>query len=187
MSNSSLQSINTESMFALRFNIYIQSRLRRALRVDFQHLTSQLANLHLTSITIDIDDAATIIDNYRSDIAFFRIDSALNFSSNRCSDDLKVSWKWESEYRISSMSEDRREFLQVLSQINYYMRQHRARYAFVLSDTELISIKRLDENDNLLIAQIISWEAKRSERLTILLRLWYLEMLDATNNDWRLS
>ncbi|OAX77993.1 hypothetical protein ACJ72_07704, partial [Emergomyces africanus] len=62
---------------------------------------------------------------------------------------------WESEYRMSLMPADRREYLQVLSQINYYMEQHRARYGFILSDTEFVSIKRLDENDNLLIAQTI--------------------------------
>ncbi|KAK2768361.1 hypothetical protein FQN54_000215 [Arachnomyces sp. PD_36] len=186
MPNSPPQPINTESMFAVRFTTYIQSRLRRALRVGFQHLASQLVDLHLSSITVDIGDAATIIDNYRPDIAFFRADSALNCSSNRCPGDLKVSWKWGSGYRTSSVAGDRREFLQVLSQINYYMRQHRARYAFVLSDTELVPIKRLDDNGNLLIAQAISWETKGPERLTILLGLWYLGMLGAADNDWRL-
>ncbi|EDN02432.1 predicted protein [Histoplasma mississippiense (nom. inval.)] len=64
MPNSPPQPINTEPMFALRFNTYIQSRLRRALRAGFQPLAPQLANLHLTPITVDIGDAATIIDNY---------------------------------------------------------------------------------------------------------------------------
>ncbi|OJD14690.1 hypothetical protein AJ78_04981 [Emergomyces pasteurianus Ep9510] len=64
MPNSPPQPINTEPMFAVRFTTYIQSRLRRALRAGFQHLAPQLANLRLTSITIDIGDAARIIDNF---------------------------------------------------------------------------------------------------------------------------
>ncbi|OJD24728.1 hypothetical protein ACJ73_03907 [Blastomyces percursus] len=186
MPNSTPQPINTEPMFALHFNTYIQSRLRRALRVGFQRLAPQLANLHLTPITVDIGDAATIIDNYRPDIAFFRAGSALNSSPNRCPGDLKVSWKWGSGYRTSLVPGDRREFLQVLSQVNYYMGQHRTRYGFVLSDTELVPIKRLDENGNLLVAQAIPWEAKGPGRLTILLGLWYLGMLGVADNDWRL-
>ncbi|KMW69168.1 hypothetical protein BDDG_13333 [Blastomyces dermatitidis ATCC 18188] len=180
------QPINTEPMFALRFNTYIQSRLRRALRAGFQPLAPQLANLHLTPITVDIGDAATIIDNYRPDIAFFQAGSALNSSPNRCPGDLKVSWKWESGYRTSLVPGDRREYLQVLSQVNYYMGQHCARYGFVLSDTELVPIKRLDGNGNLLVAQAIPWEAEGPGRLTILLGLWYLGMLGAADNDWRL-
>jgi hypothetical protein len=37
---------------------------------SFCFLTPQLANPHITPITVNIGDAATIIDNYRSDIAF---------------------------------------------------------------------------------------------------------------------
>lgn len=90
MPNSPPQSINTEPMFAVRFTTYIQSRLRRALRAGFQHLASQLDNLHLTPIAVDIGDAAQIINNFRPDIAFIRAGSTLNFSPNRCPGDLKV-------------------------------------------------------------------------------------------------
>ncbi|KKZ61470.1 hypothetical protein EMCG_00132 [[Emmonsia] crescens] len=185
MPNSPPQSINTESMFAVRFTTYIQSRLRRALRASFQHL-APLANLHLTPITIDIGDAAQIIDNFRPDIAFFQAGSTLNSSPNRCPADLKVSWKWASNWATVLSAEDRREYKQVLSQVNFYMKQHNARYGFVLTDTELVPIKRLDGNGNLLVAQSISWEARGQGRLTILLGLWFLGMLGAADDDWRL-
>ena len=64
MPNSPAQPINIEPIFATRFNTYIQSRLRRALRAGFQRLAPQLANMRLTPIMVDIDDAATIINNY---------------------------------------------------------------------------------------------------------------------------
>lgn len=186
MPNSPPQSINTEPMFAVRFTTYIQSRLRRALRASFQHLAPQLANLQLTPITIDIGDAAQIIDNFRPDIAFFQADSTLNSSPNRCPGDLKVSWKWASHWATALSAEDRREYKQVLSQVNFYMKQHNARYGFVLTDTELVPIKRLDGNGNLLVAQSILWEARGQGRLTILLGLWFLGMLGAADDDWRL-
>ncbi|EFW13357.1 conserved hypothetical protein [Coccidioides posadasii str. Silveira] len=182
MPTSPPQAISTEPMFAMRFNTYIQSRVRRALRAGFQHLAPQLASLHLSPVTVDIGDAAAIIDNYRPDIAFY----TANSSPNRCPGDLKVSWKWESSYRTSQIPAERREYLQVLSQVNYYMEQHDARYGYVLSDTELVPIKRLEARGNLLVARAIPWEAEGPERLTVLLGLWYLGMLSAADDDWQL-
>lgn len=186
MPNSPPRAINTEPMFANRFTTYIQSRLRRALRAGFQHLTPQIASLCLTPITVDIGDAAVVIDNFRPDIAFFRADRALNLSSNRCPGDLKVSWKWATDWATAERRPYRTEYLQVLSQINYYMKQHNARYGFVLTDTELVPIKRLDADGNLLVARSIPWEAAGPGRLTILLGLWYLGMLAAADDDWQL-
>ncbi|KAL2369388.1 hypothetical protein RJ035_007362 [Blastomyces gilchristii] len=166
MPNSPPQPINTEPMFA--------------------HLAPQLANLHLTLITVDIGDAAQIINNFRPDIAFFRAGSTLNSSPNRCPGDLKVSWKWGSDWAAAESQIDRTEYLQVLSQINFYMKQHNARYGFALTDTELVPIKRLDANGNLLVARAIPWEAGGPGRLTVLMGLWYLGMLGAVDDDWQL-
>ncbi|EGE86476.2 hypothetical protein BDDG_09421 [Blastomyces dermatitidis ATCC 18188] len=152
----------------------------------FQHLAPQLANLHLTLITVDIGDAAQIINNFRPDIAFFRAGSTLNSSPNRCPGDLKVSWKWGSDWAAAESQIDRTEYLQVLSQINFYMKQHNARYGFALTDTELVPIKRLDANGNLLVARAIPWEAGGPGRLTVLMGLWYLGMLGAVDDDWQL-
>ncbi|KKZ63790.1 hypothetical protein EMCG_01894 [[Emmonsia] crescens] len=174
MPSSPPQAISTEPMFTMHFNTYIQSQLRC--------LAPQLANMPLTPVTVDIGDAATIIDNYRPDVAFFTADA----SPNRCPGDLKVSWKWETGYRTSQVPAERKEYMQVLSQVNYYMKQHHARYRYVLSDIELVPIKRVDENGNLLVAQAIPWEAKGPECVTVLLGLWYLGMLSAANYDWQL-
>lgn len=104
---------------------------------------------------MDIGDAAQIINNFRPDITFFRAGSTLNSSPNRCPGDLKVSWKWESGWAAAESQIDRTEYLQVLSQVNFYMKQHNARYGFVLTDTELVPIKRLDANGNLLVGRAI--------------------------------
>ncbi|EFR03069.1 hypothetical protein MGYG_06067 [Nannizzia gypsea CBS 118893] len=184
MPDSPPQPIRTEPMFAVRVTTYIQSRLRRALRAGFQHNTPQLANL--TPITVDIGDAAQIINNFRPDIAFFHAGTPLGSSPNRCPGDLKVSWKWGSNWQTAQSVLYRKEYLQVLSQVNYYMKQHNTQYGFVLTNTELVPIKRLDARGNLLVAQAIPWEAAGPGRLTILLGLWYIGMLGADNN-WQLQ
>ncbi|KKZ67176.1 hypothetical protein EMCG_07121 [[Emmonsia] crescens] len=65
--------------------------------------------------------------------------------------------------------------------------RHNARYGFVLTDTELVPIRRLDANGNLLVARAIPWEVAGPGRLTILLGLWYLGMLGAADDDWQLQ
>ncbi|EGC44033.1 conserved hypothetical protein [Histoplasma capsulatum var. duboisii H88] len=135
---------------------------------------------------LDIGDAASIINNFRPDLAFFQAGSVLHTSPNRCPGDLKVSWKWASGYRMAPDEGDRKEYYQVLSQVNFYMKQNYSRYGYILSDTELVPIKRLDGNGSLLVAQAIPWEAEGPGRLTILLGLWYLGMLASADNDWRL-
>ncbi|KAK2805598.1 hypothetical protein FQN50_006113 [Emmonsiellopsis sp. PD_5] len=187
MPNSPPEAIKTEPMFANSFAIYLQSRLRRALRAGFQHLAPQLTTLHLTPLKIGIGDAAQIIDNFRPDITLFQASSALGSSPNCCPGDLKVSWKWGSGLETAEKWTDRREYAQVLSQVNFYMKQHSTQYGFVLTDAELVPIKRLDANGNLLVARSIPWEVAGPGRLTILLGLWYLGMLGAADDDWQLQ
>ncbi|KAL2351845.1 hypothetical protein BJ546DRAFT_952427 [Cryomyces antarcticus] len=58
--------------------------------------------------------------------------------------------------------------------VNYYMRQHATRYGFVLTDTELLAIKRLPEDGVLEVAEPVAWTSRGPGRLTVLLSLWYL-------------
>lgn len=85
---------------------------------------------------------------------------------------------------------ERREYRQVFSQLNWYLKQHRARYGFILTDEELVAVKRLDNNGNLLLSQSIYWHVggtANNPQLTVLLALWYLGMLAAQDqgpNQW---
>lgn len=178
--------IKAEDGFAAQFGQLIQPRVRRALRAGFQHLAPQLATMNLTAIGIGIGSSSQIIDQFRPDISFYDGTGVLGTKPNRCPGDLKVSWKWGSNWGNSALSGERTEYLQVLAQVNFYMKQHNARYGFVLTDTELVPIKRLDANGNLLLGQAIQWQAAGPARLTVALGLWYLGMLAASDNDWQL-
>lgn len=82
-------------------------------------------------------------------------------------------------------------FKQVLSEVNWYMKQHRARYGFVLTNTELVAIRRLDDHGRLELSTPVPWEAhgQNGPRVTIPPALWYMGMLAAQDQGperWRM-
>ncbi|KAK2812053.1 hypothetical protein FQN50_001763 [Emmonsiellopsis sp. PD_5] len=178
MPDTPLQPVKTEVDLACRYYAYLHPRLRRALRAAFHHLVPQLANLHLTPLAIDGGKELT-------DILFFDAVGMPDTSPSRCVGIIKVSWKWGSDWGTSEVEEKRIEYRQVLSEIDFYMKRHGARYGFVLTDVELVPLKRLDEYGNVLVARAIPWETRGPGRLTILLGMWYLAMLEADDDDWR--
>ncbi|KAF3908214.1 hypothetical protein AA313_de0203074 [Arthrobotrys entomopaga] len=79
--------------------------------------------------------------------------------------------------------EKRREFLQVLSQLQRYMREHGTRYGYVLTEQELVCVRLATDGDNnpifgcLDIANPIQWNQHGGNRLSIPLALWFLHFL----------
>ncbi|TGJ64450.1 hypothetical protein EYR41_010503 [Orbilia oligospora] len=79
--------------------------------------------------------------------------------------------------------EKRREFLQVLSQLQRYMREHNTRYGYVLTEQELVCVRLATDAENrpifgcLDIANPIQWNQHGTNRLTICLSLWFLHFL----------
>ncbi|KKZ65933.1 hypothetical protein EMCG_08343 [[Emmonsia] crescens] len=62
-------------------------------------------------------------------------------TSNRVPGDSKVSGKWYSA-QLEKDDSDRREFFKPLCQVVYYARLFNTRYAYVVSDKELVCIRR---------------------------------------------
>lgn len=105
---------------------------------------------------------------------------------NRLPGDAKPSYKWSMGLRNHPAASKETEFKQVLSQVNFYMKQHHARYRFVLTDLELVAVRRLDMNGNLQLSDYIPWTASGTAlqpRLIVLLGLWYLGMLASRDQD----
>ncbi|KAF3903176.1 hypothetical protein ABW21_db0209632 [Orbilia brochopaga] len=79
--------------------------------------------------------------------------------------------------------EKRREFLQVLSQLQRYMRDHGTRYGYVLTEQELVCVRLATDAENrpifgcLDIANPIQWNQHGQNRLSICLALWFLHFL----------
>ncbi|KAK2810238.1 hypothetical protein FQN50_003208 [Emmonsiellopsis sp. PD_5] len=180
MPTSPPRAIRDESLFHIRFTDYIIPRMRRALRRGFEQLGPQLPALQLTPVVFDSGSAANLVLNFKPDMAFVAANSTVGEGKNRCPGDLKVSWKWKSEWQESLAPDWAKEYRQVLSQINFYMKQNGARYGFIITDTELVPVKRLSENGHVAVATAIPWTQRGPGQLTVLLGLWYLGMLAAS-------
>ena len=121
---------------------------------------------------------------------------------NRCPGDAKVSWKWQSAWRHANSAARQKEFKKVLAQVNFYMKQHQTRYGYTITDTELVPIRRLNNNGSLELGTSIPWSASNiyepgdpgynanqvryRQTLTPLLALWYLAMLAASDHGYHL-
>ncbi|RAQ79518.1 hypothetical protein COH21_012819 [Aspergillus flavus] len=178
--------IRDEPHFHLRFAELLQPRVRRALRAGFEELAPRLQQLNLVPITFDGGGSAAYIDQFRPDTAFVVMGGTYADSTNRAPGDMKVSWKWRSDYRYSQNAFFHEQYKQALAQVNFYMRQHKARHGFVLTNTELVGVKRLDTNGHLAVSSAIPWTAGGHGQLTVLMGMWYLGMLAAEETNWTL-
>lgn len=178
--------LRDEPAFHLRFSDLVMTRVRRALRAGFEQLAPVLAAQRLSEVTIDGGGSARVIDQFRPDTAFIVVGSSLT-GVNRAPGDLKVSWKWRSSMRFSQNLAGQREYKQALAQLNFYMDQHRARYGFLLTNAELVAVKRLDSEGRLAVATPILWTSGGVGQLSVLLGLWYIGMLAAEDDHWALN
>ena len=136
--------IRDEPQFQIRFTELVLPRIRRALRAGFEQLGPELHARQLSAITFDGGSAAALIDQFKPDTAYIVVGGSYAHGANRGPGDLKVSWKWNTSMRSSPAVADQIEYKQVLSQVNFYMEQHSARYGFVLTNAEFVAVKRLD-------------------------------------------
>ncbi|KAJ5569498.1 uncharacterized protein N7459_008928 [Penicillium hispanicum] len=171
--------IGDEPRFHARFVELLLPRVRRALRAGFEALTPHLQQLNLVPVTFDDASSAAYIDQHRPDTAFVIVGGNYDTNANRAPGDLKVSWQWRSEYRHSQDPFAREQYADVLSEVNFHIGQHNARHGFVITNAELVAVKRLDANGRLAVSASIPWTAGGQGQLTVLLGLWYLGMLAA--------
>ncbi|KAL1845564.1 hypothetical protein Plec18170_009699 [Paecilomyces lecythidis] len=182
--------INSETAVRARIDAYLTNRIVRAFRCGFAHMSSTHQMAGRTVLNYDVGTMATTPENYIPDIALFDPNLPANTRPNRLPGDIKPSYKWSLGQRNSPNPSVQMEFKQVLSQVNFYMRQHHARYGFILTDAELVAVRRLDRNGNLELSASIPWTTTGTAsqpRLTVLLGLWYLGMLAANDQDWFLQ
>ncbi|EER36952.1 conserved hypothetical protein [Histoplasma capsulatum var. duboisii H88] len=178
--------VSSENQLRALIVTQFKNRIRHALRATFDQFGNQLQGPQgLTRVSYDEGEGARILNNYKPDTAFFDETMPATTSWNRAPGEVKPSWKWTSNLRNSPLPAGRREFRQVLSRLNFYMKQHHARYGYIITDLELVPVRRRDNGGNLDLAQPIAWNARGNpgnEQLTVMLALWYLGMLAAQNN-----
>lgn len=94
------------------------------------------------------------------DLAYYDPTFPSTTRPNRAPADIKPSYKWGLDLRNSPDPNAAMEFKQALSQVNHYMKQHHARYRFIITDRELVAIRRLDRNGNLELSSSIPWTSR---------------------------
>ncbi|PWY77287.1 hypothetical protein BO94DRAFT_626886 [Aspergillus sclerotioniger CBS 115572] len=179
--------IRNESMFRRRFSEYVLPRIRRSLRAAFKNLPAEdSASRQLAEITFDVGSAAYYIDEDDTPgLAFFVPSDSFDSCPNRCPGELKVSWTWKSEWRYSTNPDCVRGYKEGLARLNYYMREHKARYGCILTEAEIVAVRRLEEDGHLAVSDAVDRSAHGEGVLTVCLVLWYMGML-AARSDWEL-
>ncbi|KAJ5101548.1 hypothetical protein NUU61_003770 [Penicillium alfredii] len=178
--------IKSEKHLQSHFSALVMPRVRRALRAGLDQPTQELPQQKIVAMTLTDGTAAKTINQFVPDTAFVPVGSNPSTAINRAPGDLKVSWKWKYSNWNSDDRVLRSEYLKTMAQVNFHMAQHGARHGFILTDTELVAIKRLDTNGRLAVAEPIPWTNGGIGQLSVLLGLWYIGML-AAEDTWSLS
>ncbi|CEJ54427.1 hypothetical protein PMG11_00740 [Penicillium brasilianum] len=199
--------INSELELAYIFAETVHPLVRRGLLCGFEDLGADelLEEEGRTPVILGSSgDLHTPREKGYPDLMFWSENENRLERHGRLPGDIKLSHKWNMDMRYSNRHLQN-EFRQVLSQVNFYMVQTVARYGFVLTDRELVVIRRSTDKDgnsikgSLDLAKPIPWNSglpaydptsgnqrARRVRFTVPLALWYLGMMASNDEDWGL-
>ncbi|KAJ5191969.1 uncharacterized protein N7498_010954 [Penicillium cinerascens] len=193
MPSAPLRRILKEGELQDYFSRLIPDRVERALGYAFDRLqsNSKLGPANFTRVGFGSGTFATFIQGGQPDLAYADPNKPRRARVNRLPGELKLFFKWNTAMQHSQNDKKRHCFLQVLSQVNFYMLKNNTRYGYIITNEEMVAIRRLDSDGNLELSTPIPWRSSANgphpPRLTMLLAFWYLGMLAADNNDWKFS
>ncbi|KAJ5712866.1 uncharacterized protein N7483_010047 [Penicillium malachiteum] len=177
-----------KSQLDTRLDELVRPHIIRTLRAAFEELEPQTQQLNLNPVTFGHGTTAITIGLFWPDTSFTTVAEGYAQGKNRAPGVLGISPKWSSEWRHSKFSNDQHHFQynQTLAELNFYMDGHGARCGYVLTDAELVVVKRLDTNGRLAVSAPIPWKTGGNGQLSVRLGLWYLGMLAAEEENWAL-
>ncbi|CRL23858.1 unnamed protein product [Penicillium camemberti] len=184
MPTSPPRAITSENVLRSHISQEIFPRIRRGLRAGFNQLATLNLVDDLTCVSFDVGECAMILNPFTLDMSFYQLGVPVGTGPNRAPGAIKPSWKWSTAMATHPRIDVRTEYRQPLSQVNWYMKQHHSRYGFLMTERELLVFRRLDDNGNLELAAPIPFTSggnATQPQLTVLLALWYLGMLAATD------
>ncbi|KAK2810897.1 hypothetical protein FQN50_002488 [Emmonsiellopsis sp. PD_5] len=190
--NSPITSRPTKKTIWYAISLQMMAKTRYALRATFDRLQTTNQMNGITPLEFGLGAMAENPGDLVPDTAYYlRAIQNEGEGPNRAPGEVKPSWKWSNSLRDGTPYEQK-EFKQVLSQVNHYMKQHQARYGLVLTDRELVAIRRLNYDGDIELSRPIPWDTRGTvehPRLTVLLALWYIGMLaaqDEGDESWQL-
>jgi len=137
-------------------------------------LSMALGNLDLSMVLGPTGGSCELVGLYQ--------DSVYQVQQNRVPGFIKSCREWNSLMQAGADGR-RREYLQVLSQLQRYMRDHNTRYGYILTEQELVCVRAVTDQQGrpifgcLDVSLPITWNQHGPGRFTIYLALWYLHML----------
>ncbi|KAL4795507.1 hypothetical protein BDV19DRAFT_166185 [Aspergillus venezuelensis] len=192
--------INAKFTLVARLYEYVAPRVRRGLRAAFQTMDDTEGLSNITTVCFGIGGQARSVARFTATdpgFAFYLLPSEDEPGPNRAPGTAKPSWNWATAWANSEEEVDRAVHRQGLCQINWYMRQHKKREGFVITDRELVVLRRVDGHNkgtgHLELAapiRLTTAGTAAQSQLTVPLALWYLGMLssqDEGNRCWNLS
>ncbi|KAL2823555.1 hypothetical protein BDW59DRAFT_173383 [Aspergillus cavernicola] len=177
------QPVNSKAALVSRISEYISPLIRCALRCGFAKLATMPhpEKGTLTTISLDSGDKARRIGPSNPDLAYVTVNNIMGNKLNRAPGVVELSRTWHTG--LSEGNEHQKtEYLRVLRELSRYMAQHHAQYGFILTNQELVVVRRNGGNDSrgLELSKPIMWYVggdAENPKLTVLLALWYLGML----------
>lgn len=169
--------MDSDDSLTAHFWLLIDPLVQNALESGFQYLetTSDQTRDQMKGLTVLAFGPGRPekgLDSYSPDVAFFPIKDN-RAGPKRAPGKFILQRKWERASELRS---------QVLGDLSVYIKQHHMRYGFVLTDGEMVAIRRVDDNGNLELSNPVKWKPDGQPgkpQLTILLALWYFGMLAA--------
>jgi hypothetical protein len=103
----------------------------------------------------------------------------------RLAGDIKVSWKWKSDWRLSNTnSNEDEEYRQVLSQVHYYLNTSGLRYGYILTDREFVAVRRKGIRwGDIEVSPSVLWQGGGCGGMNVALGIWLIHML-SQGSDW---
>ncbi|KAJ5217611.1 uncharacterized protein N7469_011236 [Penicillium citrinum] len=178
--------VNSQAAMRARVHCYVTNQLSRALRTAFNFFGPN-DHPHLTTVQFDVGSLARTPRRFTPTLAVFSAAMPDTVRPNRVPGLIKSSAQWS-----SGMIKNPLETVHIttFAKVNFDMRQHQTRYSFILTDRELVAVRRLDGYGNLELSHPVPWTAHGTAdhpRMTILLALWYICLLAADEQGWRLA
>ncbi|KAJ5169289.1 uncharacterized protein N7500_002072 [Penicillium coprophilum] len=110
-----------------------------------------------TTVLMGVGSDALTPDQFTLDLSLYAAGEAgsqrRSLGPNRLPGDMKPSWKWSHSMKDNLLQ--KMEFRKALAQVNWYMKQHSTQFGFILTEQELVPIRRLNDNGDLRLANPI--------------------------------
>ncbi|XWW93993.1 hypothetical protein V2A60_001932 [Cordyceps javanica] len=166
---------------------YLRRPMRHALAAGYDQMRSTNTLGHYRIREWGLQGAARSLGRYTPDYSLVAPGTNPRFTANHLPGDARSSLTWRSCWRNHETKSLSNAYLDALAQVNYYMKRHGTRYAYIITELEFVAIERLSDKGELAVSASIPWDARGSPgnpRLTVMLALWYLGMLASHNTEW---